>query len=61
MLNLLRFLTLIGPATESWDQALLVEYPSPAAFLKMVSDPAYLAITVHRTAALSDSRLICLR
>lgn len=50
--------TLIGPADESWDEALLVEYPSRASFLRMVADPDYLACTVHRTAALLDSRLI---
>jgi uncharacterized protein (DUF1330 family) len=49
---------LIGPSQERWDLALLVRYPSKAAFLAMVSDPAYQAITVHRTAALEDSRLI---
>jgi uncharacterized protein (DUF1330 family) len=49
---------LIGPPQEHWDSALLVRYPSKAAFIAMVSDPAYQAITVHRTAALEDSRLI---
>ncbi len=49
---------LIGPSQERWDAALLVRYPSKEAFLAMVSDPAYQAITVHRTAALEDSRLI---
>jgi uncharacterized protein (DUF1330 family) len=49
---------LLGPPEERWDLALLVRYPSKEAFLAMVSDPAYQAITVHRTAALEDSRLI---
>ena len=49
---------LIGPSEERWDLALLVRYPSKAAFLAMVSDPAYQAVAVHRTAALEDSRLI---
>ena len=48
----------IGPAEESWDEALLVEYPSRSAFATMVSDPDYQAAAVHRTAALADSRLI---
>ncbi len=49
---------LLGPPEERWDLALLVRYPSKEAFLAMVSDPAYQAITMHRTAALEDSRLI---
>jgi len=49
---------LIGPRDEQWHKALLVRYPSKQAFLAMVSNPDYQAITVHRTAALEDSRLI---
>jgi len=49
---------LLGSPGERWDLALLVRYPSKAAFLAMVSDPAYQAVAVHRTAALEDSRLI---
>ena len=49
---------LLGPPEERWYLALLVKYPSKEAFLAMVSDPAYQAITMHRTAALEDSRLI---
>jgi uncharacterized protein (DUF1330 family) len=49
---------LIGPTSERWDKALLVRYPSKRAFLEMVGNPAYQAITFHRTAALEDSRLI---
>jgi uncharacterized protein (DUF1330 family) len=49
---------LLGPPKERWDLALLVRYPSKEAFIAMVSDPAYQAITLHRTAALEDSRLI---
>jgi uncharacterized protein (DUF1330 family) len=54
-------LTLIGPAAEAWDEVLLVQYPSRAAFLRMISDPDYLAASVHRSAALEDSRLIAMR
>jgi uncharacterized protein (DUF1330 family) len=54
-------LTLIGPHTEPWDEILLVQYPSRAAFLRMIGDPDYLAASVHRTAALEDSRLIAMR
>lgn len=49
---------LIAPDDEHWDQVLLVRYPSPAAFLAMLADPQYQAATVHRSAALADSRLI---
>jgi uncharacterized protein (DUF1330 family) len=49
---------LLGPPGERWDLALLVRYPSKEAFLALVSNPAYQNITVHRTAALEDSRLI---
>lgn len=48
----------IGPEGERWDQAFLVRYPSRGAFKAMATDPEYLGIVPHRTAALSDSRLI---
>jgi uncharacterized protein (DUF1330 family) len=54
-------LTIIGPSDEPWDDVLLVEYPSRKAFLTMASNPDYLACSVHRTAALADSRLIAMR
>lgn len=50
--------TVIGPVKEAWDEALLVQYPSRRAFLTMVSRPDYIQAAVHRSAALSDSRLI---
>jgi uncharacterized protein (DUF1330 family) len=50
--------TVIAPAGEEWDDAVLVEYPSRKAFLGMVAQPEYLAAAPHRTAALDDSRLI---
>lgn len=50
--------SLIAPDDEHWDQVVLVRYPSPAAFLAMLADPEYRAATVHRSAALADSRLI---
>ncbi len=49
---------LIAPAGEQWDELLLVRYPSKDAFLSMIGDPEYKAATVHRTAALADSRLL---
>lgn len=51
-------MALIAPPGEHWDQLLLVRYPSAAAFLAMLADPEYQAATVHRSAALADSRLI---
>ena len=48
----------IAPEGESWDEVLLVQYPSRAAFMRMVESDAYRAIMHHRTAALADSRLI---
>ncbi|MDX1587602.1 MAG: DUF1330 domain-containing protein [Oleiphilaceae bacterium] len=50
--------TLIGPEEESWDEVLLVRYPSLEAFLAMVESPDYKAIVHHRTAAVEDSRLV---
>lgn len=49
---------LIAPPGEQWDELLLVRYPSKDAFLSMLADPEYRAATVHRTAALADSRLL---
>ena len=49
---------LIGPRAREWDVAAIVRYPSRAAFLEMVGDPAYLEIANDRSAGLSDSRLI---
>jgi len=50
--------SVIAPEGESWDEVLLVHYPSRAAFVRMVRSDAYQAIMHHRTAALWDSRLI---
>jgi len=48
----------IAPDGEEWDDAVLVQYPSRAAFVEMVSKPDYQAAVPHRTAALADSRLL---
>lgn len=53
--------TLIGPAREVWHIAFIAEYPAAAAFLEMVTDPAYQAAVHHRQAAAADSRLIRLK
>lgn len=52
------FVSVIAPEDEQWDQIFLVRYPSVDAFLNMLMMPEYLAATVHREAALLDSRLI---
>jgi uncharacterized protein (DUF1330 family) len=49
---------LIAPDDETWDDILLVRYPSVAAFRQMVTSAEYQQVTRHRTAALLDSRLI---
>lgn len=51
-------LTVIGPPGERWDLVFIAEYPSAAAFVEMVRDPAYREAVKHRTAAVADSRLI---
>lgn len=50
--------SVIGPDDGEWDMILAVQYPSRRAFLDMISDPEYLAVHAHRSAALADSRLI---
>lgn len=51
--------SLIGSANETWDDIALVEYPSFAAFRRIVEDPRYKTeAEFHREAALLDSRLI---
>jgi uncharacterized protein (DUF1330 family) len=50
--------SVIGPDEVEWDMVLAVEYPSRRAFLDMISNPRYLEIHAHRTAALANSRLI---
>ena len=41
-----------------WDAILIVEYPSPQAFVDMVTDPGYQKVHEHRAAALSQGDLI---
>ena len=50
--------SVIAPADESWDEVLLVRYPSIAAFQTMLYNPDYQKCAIHRTAALENSRLI---
>ena len=51
-------LMLIGPSDEKWDECFIAEYPSVAAFVAMIRDPAYREAVKHRQAAVLDSRLI---
>ena len=45
-----------GPG-QAWDAALVVRYPSRAAFARMVADPNYQTITHLRTLALREAVL----
>lgn len=50
--------SLIAPPDESWDQVLLVRYPSIEAFMAMIESSEYKGVVKHRTAAVQDSRLV---
>ena len=51
--------TVIGDGEKPWwDAIIVVEYPSPAAFLDMVSDEEYLKVHEHRAAGLDRGDLI---
>lgn len=52
-------LVFIGGGEQDWDEVLCVRYPSRKAFLKMISDPEYLAATYHREAGLARTALLC--
>ena len=41
-----------------WDAILVVEYPSPGAFIDMVTDAEYIKVHEHRAAALDRGDLI---
>jgi len=49
---------LIGDAEQDWDAVLLVEYPSRAAFVEMVSSPEYLEAHAYRERALERTVVI---
>ena len=49
---------LIGDAEQGWDAVLLVEYPSRAAFIEMVSRPEYLEAHAHRERGLERTVVI---
>jgi len=41
-----------------WDAILVVEYPTPSAFVDMVKDPGYQQVHEHRAAALQQGDLV---
>jgi len=51
-------LMMIGPQSERWDVCFIAEYPSAAAFIEIIRDPAYQEAAEHRTAAVQNSRLV---
>lgn len=53
--------SLIGPADERWDDVILVGYSDYADFLKLMNDAEYRTVVIHRTAALTDSRLVAMK
>ena len=48
----------IGPQDEQWDLVMLVKQSSLASFMAFASNDEYLAGMGHRSAAVSDSRLL---
>jgi uncharacterized protein (DUF1330 family) len=49
---------LIGDPAEDWDQVVLVEYPSRAAFIEMVTTPAYRDAHEHRESGLDRTIVV---
>jgi uncharacterized protein (DUF1330 family) len=49
---------LVGDPSEHWDLVLLVQYPSRAAFLDMVSQPSYQDAHRHREAGLERTVVV---
>lgn len=49
---------LIGPDSEKWDAVLLVKHKSLESFMEFSKSETYLKNVGHRTAGLSDSRLL---
>jgi len=47
-----------GPEAERWDDGFIASYPDAGAFFAMIKDTDYQQAVIHRTAALSDSRLV---
>ena len=51
---------LIGEVEKLWDMAALVEYPSAATFVRIVTSAEMAQIEIHRAAGLEGQLLICL-
>jgi len=49
---------IVAGESDRWDQVLLVEYPSRAAFLELINMPEFQTIQVLRSEALEDTVLI---
>ena len=49
---------LIGDPEEDWDQVILVQYPSRAAFIDMVTQPEYEKAHEHRESGLERTILV---
>jgi uncharacterized protein (DUF1330 family) len=49
---------LIGDPAEDWDQILLVQYPSPQAFIDMVTTPEYGEAHKHRESGLERTVVV---
>lgn len=49
---------LIGDPDETWDQVILVQYPSRAAFIDMVTQPEYAQAHEHRESGLERTILV---
>lgn len=54
-------LAFIAPEGETWDELFLVRYPNIGAFLRMIMDPGYQQIAIHRHVALAEARLLITR
>jgi uncharacterized protein (DUF1330 family) len=50
--------TLIGPADETWDAVVLVQYPSRKAFIDMTSTSVYNAAHEHREGGLERTLVV---
>lgn len=49
---------IVGGEHDHWDKVLMVEYPSRAAFVQMVADPAFQEVGKDRLDALAETVLI---
>ncbi len=52
---------LVGEESDRWDAVAIVQYPSPRAFMEMVTSTDYQRIHAHREAGLERTALIACR